>query len=98
MGDVFRVEAGALDKIAEPALEVRPDDAALEDAPTSGKEPEGTVPDLGCGLEPEEFLSTEDEDALLLLAVACRILLFSSLTILSLSSRHCLSLACLSLS
>lgn len=50
-------------------------------------------------MEPEEDLSTEEEDALLLLlTVACRSRLFSSLTILSLSSLHCLSLACRSLS
>lgn len=59
-------------------------------------------PDLG--VEPEEALCSTEEGVtplplpLLLLAVACRILLFSSLIILSLSSLHCLSLACLSLS
>lgn len=43
--------------------------------------------------------SAEEGDALLpVLTVACRILLFSSRTILSLSSLHCLSLACLSFS
>lgn len=78
-----------------PVLVAGPD--ALEDAAESGAELEVTDTDL---VEPEEALcccSTAGGDAALpLLTAACRILLFSSLTILSLSSLHCLSLACLS--
>lgn len=71
-------------------LEGGPDAVAEEDSPTSWPELEVTALDGGRGVEPE--------DVTLLLTLACRILLFSSLTILSLSSLHCLSLVCLSFS
>lgn len=96
LGEVLRMEAGALDKRAAPVLEAWPDAVALEDVPALRVELEVTGPDLEDWVRPEDILSTED--ALLLLTVAWRILRFSSLTILSLSSLHCLSLACLSLS
>lgn len=63
----------------------------------------GTEPqEVGAGLD---FGAVELQEATLLplllpppLTAACRILLFSSRTILSRSSRHCRSLACRSLS
>lgn len=101
LGDVLRAEAGALDKTAVPVLHVGAAAVALDDGPKSGAEPEVTCPDFDVGVEAEGPLcccSTESDDTLLLLTAACRILLFSSLTILSLSSLHCLSFACRSLS
>lgn len=101
LGEVLRLGLGALDESAVLVLEAGPDVAALEDSAKFGAELEVNGPDLGGRVEPEEALcSTEEDDTLLLLplAVACRILLFSSLIILSRSSRHCLSLACLSFS
>lgn len=90
-GEVLRVEVEAFDRI------VAPDAAGLDGTPTLGTELEETVSDLGGTPIPDVTLSTEDEDVLLLTA-ACRIRLFSSLMILSLSSLHCLSLPCLSFS
>lgn len=102
LGEVLRLGLGALGESAALVLEAEPDVAALEDCAKFGAELEVSGPDLGGRVEPEEALcSTEEDDTLLLLpplAVACRILLFSSLIILSLSSLHCLSLACLSFS
>lgn len=73
-----------------PVLEGGPDAAAPEDVPPSWPELEVTALAVrGC---------VEPEDVTLLLTLACRTRLFSSLTILSLSSLHCLSLACLSFS
>lgn len=98
LGEVLRAEAGALDKTALPVLDAG---AAAAGALESGAEPEVTCPDLVVGVEAEGPFccgSTDSDAPLLLLTAACRILLFSSLTILSLSSLHCLSLACLSLS
>lgn len=78
-------------------LRVGPETVALEETSPSGTELGAAAPDLGGRLKATVAFSTEVEDALLLTA-ACRILLFSSLTILSLSSLHCLSLECRSFS
>lgn len=46
LGEVLRLEVGALDKRPVPVLEVGPDAVALEDTPKSGAELEVTDPDL----------------------------------------------------
>lgn len=96
----------ALAKRGGLALEAGPEAVTREDSAKVGAELEVVSPDLG--VEPGEALCSTEEDVTPppplplppppLLTVACRILLFSSLIILSLSSLHCLSLACLSFS
>lgn len=100
-GEVLKAVGEGLGRRATPVLEAEPDAADLGEAPISGAEVEVTGPDLGDSVEPEDALcccSKAGDDGPLLFAVACKILRFSSLMILSLSSLHCLSLACRSLS
>lgn len=81
--------------VGDPAFEGR---GVLEASARLGAELEEVGAGFVFGAEEEATLPLLLPAALPPLTVACRILLFSSRTILSRSSRHCLSLACRSLS